>query len=58
MYSELQTQQVLAQYGATYVRTANGVQWWKLPSGEWVGKREVSPGLFQMNKFPANACGC
>lgn len=49
---------VLAQYGATFVRTADGVEWWRLPSKEWVGKRMLPNGMVQLNKFPANACGC
>jgi len=49
---------LLAQHGARYVTTKNGVDWWRLPSGEWLGKRALGNGYFEVRRFGANACGC
>ena len=56
--NEAQVSQLLVAYSATYVKTQGGVQWWRLPSGEWVGKRALPGGLYEVRRFPANACNC
>jgi hypothetical protein len=56
--NEAQVSMLLAANRATYVKTQGDVQWWKLPSGEWVGKRALPGGLFEVRRFSANACGC
>lgn len=49
---------LLVQLGATHVRTVNGTEWWRLPTGEWLGKRTLPNGAVEVRRFPANACGC
>lgn len=54
----LQFNQLVVQTGATYRTTKNGVEWWRLPNGEWLGKQVQANGTIVVRRFPANACGC
>lgn len=56
--TEAQVSVLLARLGASYVTTKNGVEWWRLPSGEWLGKRRLANGAFEVRRFPPNSCGC
>jgi hypothetical protein len=53
-----QFHQLVVSWGATYKTTRDGVEWWRLPNGEWLGKRQLPNGLLDVRRFPANACGC
>lgn len=56
--TEAQVSMFFAQAQARYVTSKDGVEWWRLPSGEWLGKRALGNGYFDVRRFPANACGC
>jgi len=56
--NEMQANLYLTSSGARFVTTKQGVDWWKLPNGEWLGKRTLPTGLVEVRHFPANACGC
>lgn len=58
MYPKQQTDLYLSQAGATFVRTANGVEWWRLKDNSWLARREVGGGMFELRRFPAGSCGC
>jgi hypothetical protein len=56
------TQQQAATYlqsvQATFVSASNGVEWWRLPNGGFVGKRALTNGLFELRSFGAGSCNC
>jgi len=56
--TEVQATLLLMQHQATFVRSSSGVEWWRLPNGEWLGKRKLQGGFVEIRKFPATACGC
>jgi hypothetical protein len=58
MYTKAQTDVFLAQQAATYVRTANGVEWWRLADGSWIARRALNASQYELRRFPANSCGC
>lgn len=53
-----QAAQQLAALGASYVSSKGNVEWWRLPSGEWVGKMVHANGTVELRRFASNSCGC
>jgi len=56
--TEAQANMLLVQHRAHYVTTKNSVEWWRLPSGEWLGKRALGNGYYEVRRFSAGSCGC
>lgn len=48
----------VAQLSATYKTKKDGVEWWQLRDGTWVGAKEVAPGMVQVKRFAAGSCNC
>ncbi|MDE2022251.1 MAG: hypothetical protein KGI71_05075 [Patescibacteria group bacterium] len=48
---------LLAQHRATFVKTQNGVEWWRMPDGAWMGKRVLPNGDVEVRHFP-QGCNC
>lgn len=48
----------VASLGATYHAVKDGVEWWRLRDGRWVGAKEVRRGIVAVRQFEAGACSC
>jgi len=48
----------VAQLSAAYRTKKDGVEWWQLRDGTWVGAKEVGPGMVQVKRFAAGSCNC
>lgn len=56
--TEGQASYTLVQLQATYVTTKGGVQWWRLPTGEWVTKKRLGWDAYELRRLPAASCNC
>lgn len=54
----LQFHQLIVRMQATYHSTKGEVEWWRLPNGEWLGKRVKPDGTVEVRRFQANSCNC
>ncbi len=57
-YTTQQVQAYMQQTGATLVTRKDGVEWWKLPDGWWLGVRKFNNGMSEVRKLPPGSCGC
>lgn len=55
--TEAQASQVLLQHRATFVTTKDGLEWWRLPSGDWLAVKK-SGGQAVVRQVPKSACNC
>ncbi len=56
--TEAQATQLFMSHGAVFSTTKNGVEWWKMPNGGWMGKRALGNGTFEVRHFPPGSCNC
>ncbi len=57
MLTKQQSDAQLIQWGAAFVTNRDGIEWWRLPSGQWIARRETN-GMYELRSFPASACNC
>ena len=58
MMTAAQAKQLCVNYGATFVKDAGAVSWWKLPDGTFLGVKKFDGGLAEVRRVSADACGC
>ena len=51
-------EQLCSAYGATFVKRAGAIDWWKLPDGTFLGVKNLDNGLVEVRRVSADACGC
>lgn len=50
---------LVAQNRATYRQKKDGIDWWQLPNGSWIGVKDTTQvGVVKVRRFPAGACAC
>lgn len=56
--TDAQAAQLCVSYGAVFRATKEGVAWWKLPDGTFLGVKKLGNGLAEVRRVSADACGC
>lgn len=56
--THLQAAQLVTNYGATFVVTKDGIEWWRLQDRSWLALKKYTNGTAEVRQLPANACGC
>ena len=58
MMTEGQASYTLIQLQAQFHSARGNVQWWKLPTGEWISKRRLGVDQYELRRHPAGSCNC
>ena len=56
--TEAQASQLTVAYGAEFRAQKDGVAWWKLPDGTFLGVKKLGGGMAEVRRVSADACGC